>query len=241
MNQPYETTYSGARPDLDAVFVNSFMRRVYNWMAAGLGISAFVAWFVSTNMTALGLFFDLQTGQPTMIFWGSIIGELVLVVALSAAIKRIQVSTAIAMFVAYAALNGATLAMILLAYTGASVGKAFVITAGTFVAMSIYGATTKRNLTGMGSFLMMGLIGIIIAMVVNMFLASPMVDWIVSIVGVGIFVGLTAYDTQKLRGMVMEAANDVTISKMVILGALTLYLDFLNLFLMLLRLFGDRR
>jgi hypothetical protein len=151
------------------------------------------------------------------------------------------VGTAATLFIAYSALNGITIGLVLLAYTGASVVKTFLITAGTFGVVSIWASTTKKDLSGWGSFLFMGLIGIIIASVVNMFFGSPMIEWIVSIVGIAIFVGLTAYDTQALRGMVLEAANEVTVSKMAIFGALKLYLDFINLFLLLLRFFGDRR
>ena len=161
--------------------------------------------------------------------------------ALSAGIKRFNVTTAAGLFVVYAALNGVTLGIVLLAYTGASVMKAFLVTAGIFAITSVWASSTKKDLTAWGSFLFMGLIGIIIALVVNLFLRSPLMDYIISIIGVGVFVGLTAYDTQRLRAMVLEAANQVTVSKMAIFGALQLYLDFINLFLMLLRLFGDRR
>jgi FtsH-binding integral membrane protein len=176
-----------------------------------------------------------------MLCWVASVGECGLVLAISAGIRRFQVGTAAALFVAYAALNGVTLSMVLLAYTGASVMKAFLVTAGTFAVTSVWATTTKKDLSGMGSFLMMGLIGLIIASLVNIFLASSMLDWVVSVVGVGLFIGLTAYDTQQLRAMVLEAANEVTVSKMAIFGALKLYLDFINLFLMLLRLLGDRR
>lgn len=239
--QPYPGTLGGGR---ELTLVNSYMRRVYNWMAGGLALSALVAWFLTTSPALLSIFFSARANGavgPSMWFWGAIIAEFGLVVALSAGIRRMQVGTAALLFVAYAALNGITLGMVLLAYTGASVMKAFLVTAGTFAVTSIWASSTKRDLTAMGSFLFMGLIGIIIASVVNLFFRSPMVDYIVSIIGVGVFVGLTAYDTQRLRGMLVEAANEVTVSKMAIFGALQLYLDFINLFLMLLRLFGDRR
>lgn len=225
----------------EQALVNVFMRRVYNWMALGLGLSALLAWVTVSTPAVLFSLVNPMTGSPTMLFWGALIGELVLVFALSAGIQKIQVGTAMALFVAYSALNGLTLGLVLLAYTGASVMKAFLVTAGTFAVTSVWASTTKKDLSGMGSFLMMGLIGIIIASLVNFFFRSPMIDWVVSVVGVGLFVGLTAYDTQKFRSMVHEAANEVTVSKMAILGALSLYLDFVNLFLMLLRLLGDRR
>jgi len=237
-SQPYPGTVS---LDRERALVGAFMRRVYNWMAAGLALSAVTAWLVASNAAVLGLFINLQTGAPTMLFWVAIVGEFGLVLAISAGIRRFQVGTAAALFVAYAALNGVTLSMILLAYTGASVMKAFLVTAGTFAVTSVWATTTKKDLSGMGSFLMMGLIGLIIASLVNLFLGSSMLDWVVSVVGVGLFVGLTAYDTQQLRAMVLEAANEVTVSKMAIFGALKLYLDFINLFIMLLRLMGDRR
>lgn len=220
--------------------VGAFMRRVYNWMAAGLGLSALVAYFAMFSPGFQGLFIRPE-GGVTMWFWIAIIAEFGLVIGLSAGIQRIQVGTASMLFIAYAALNGVTIGLILLAYTYASVFKAFMITAGTFAITSIWASTTKKDLSGWGSFLFMGLIGIILASVVNIFFQSPMVDWIVSILGVGIFVGLTAYDTQQLRAMVLSAANEVTVSKMAIFGALKLYLDFINLFIMLLRIFGDRR
>ncbi len=237
-SQPYPGTVS---LDRERALVGAFMRRVYNWMAAGLALSAVTAWLVASNASLLGLFFNFQAGTPTMLFWVAIVGEFGLVLAISAGIRRFQVGTAAALFVAYAALNGVTLSMVLLAYTGASVMKAFLVTAGTFAVTSVWATTTKKDLSGMGSFLMMGLIGLIIASLVNLFLGSSMLDWVVSVVGVGLFVGLTAYDTQQLRAMVLEAANEVTVSKMAIFGALKLYLDFINLFIMLLRLMGDRR
>ena len=236
--QPYPDALGGAR---ELTLVNAFMRKVYNWMAGGLALSAVVAWYMTSSPAALGVFINLRTGAPTMWFWAAIIGELGLVLAISAGIRRMQVGTAASLFVIYAALNGVTLGMVLLAYTEASVMKAFLATAGTFAVTSIWASTTKKDLTAWGSFLFMGLIGIVIASLVNMFFRSPMVDYVISIIGVGVFVGLTAYDTQRLRAMVLEAANQTTVSKMAIFGALQLYLDFINLFLMLLRLFGDRR
>ncbi|ADK86558.1 protein of unknown function UPF0005 [Desulfarculus baarsii DSM 2075] len=226
--------------DRQTQIIGAFMRRVYNWMTLGLALSGVVAWWVMNSDAALSVFIDAQTG-PTMMFWAAIIGEFGLVIALSAGIRRFSPTTAMALFTAYAALNGVTLGIVMLAFTGASVAKAFLITAGTFGVTSIWASTTKKDLSAWGSFLFMGLIGIIIASVVNIFFESPMMDWIISVVGVGLFVGLTAYDTQRLRAMVLEAANEVTVSKMAIFGALQLYLDFINLFLMLLRLFGDRR
>jgi uncharacterized protein len=218
--------------------VNEFIRSVYNWMAIGLALTGFVAFFVSNNETMMRFIFGNQ-----IIFFGLIIGELALVFTISARVHKMQASTATSLFVLYAALNGATLSAIFLIYTRSSITSTFFICAATFVASSIYGMATKRDLTAMGQFMFMGLIGIIIASVVNLFMRSSGVSLIVSYIGVIVFVGLTAYDTQKLRTMALSQPDGLdagTIRKGAILGALTLYLDFINLFLMLLRILGNR-
>lgn len=216
---------------------NEFIRRVYNWMGIGLATTAIVAMFTASSQAMLHFIF----GTP-MVFYGLIIGELGLVIALSAAINRMRASTAALMFFAYSVLNGLTMAAIFLIYTQASIASTFFITAGTFAAMSVYGYTTKRDLTSFGSFLFMGLIGIILASVVNIFLRSESIYWVITIGGVIVFVGLTAYDTQKIKEMSAQGFADYeTERKGAVLGALRLYLDFINLFLMLLRLFGNRR
>ena len=218
--------------------VNEFIRSVYNWMAIGLALTGFVAFFVSNSQTMMRLIFGNQ-----LIFFGLIIGELALVFSISARVHKMQASTATSLFVLYAALNGATLSAIFLIYTRSSITSTFFICAATFVASSIYGMATKRDLTGMGQFMFMGLIGIVIASVVNLFIRSSGVSLIVSYIGVVVFVGLTAYDTQKLRTMALSQPDGLdagTIRKGAILGALTLYLDFINLFLMLLRILGNR-
>jgi hypothetical protein len=218
--------------------VNEFIRSVYNWMAIGLALTGFVAFFVSNSQTMMRLIFGNQ-----LIFFGLIIGELALVFSISARVHKMQASTATSLFVLYAALNGATLSAIFLIYTRSSITSTFFICAATFVASSIYGMATKRDLTAMGQFMFMGLIGIVIASVVNLFLRSSGMSLIVSYIGVIVFVGLTAYDTQKLRTMALsqpEGLDAGTIRKGAILGALTLYLDFINLFLMLLRILGNR-
>jgi len=179
-----------------------------------------------------------------MLFFGLIIAELGLVFYLSARVQRIQASTATSLFVLYAALNGVTLSFIFLAYTGASIVSTFFICAATFVACSVYGMVTKRDLTSLGGFMAMGLIGIIIASLVNLFIRSAAMTMIISYIGVLVFVGLTAYDTQKLKHMALTqpAGIDVgVIRKGAILGALSLYLDFINLFIMLLHILGNRR
>ena len=207
-------------------------------MAIGLGITGFVAYFISNSETMMRFIFGNQ-----IIFFGLIIGELALVFTISARVQRMRASTATSLFVLYAALNGATLSAIFLIYTRSSITSTFFICAATFVVSSIYGMATKRDLTSMGQFMFMGLIGIVIASVVNLFIRSSGVSLIVSYIGVIVFVGLTAYDTQKLRTMALSQPDGLdagTIRKGAILGALTLYLDFINLFLMLLRILGNR-
>ena len=220
------------------VLVNDFIRSVYNWMGVGLALTGFIAFYVSNNETLLKLIFGNQ-----LIFFGLIIGELALVFTLSARIGRMQASTATGLFVLYAALNGLTLSFIFIVYTKSSIASTFFICAATFVVCSIYGYTTKRDLTSFGGFLTMGLIGIIIASLVNIFIRSSAMSMIISYIGVLVFVGLTAYDTQQLKNMALTQPAGVeagVVRKGAILGALKLYLDFINLFLMLLRILGNR-
>ena len=219
--------------------VNTFIRSVYNWMAMGLALTGFVAYYVANTPSIQQVIFGNR-----IIFYGLIIGELALVFFLSARVQKIQASTATALFVLYAALNGATLSVIFLIYTAASITSTFFICSATFVAFSVYGMTTKRDLTSVGGFMTMGLIGIIIASVVNMFIRSSAMSMVISYVGVLVFVGLTAYDTQKLKTMALTQPANIgagVVRKGAIMGALTLYLDFINLFLMMLRILGDRR
>jgi FtsH-binding integral membrane protein len=221
------------------VLVNNFVRSVYNWMAIGLGLTGVVAFAVANSPTMLQLVYGNQ-----MLFFGLIIAELVLVFTLSARVRKMQASTATGLFLLYAGLNGITLAFVFIVFTASSIASTFFVCAATFVACSIYGWTTKRDLTSVGSFLFMGLIGIIIASVVNMFVKSTAVAMIVSYVGVLVFVGLTAWDTQKLKNMAMsqpEGLEAGVIRKGAIIGALSLYLDFINLFLMLLHILGAAR
>jgi FtsH-binding integral membrane protein len=221
------------------VIVNEFIRSVYNWMAVGLGLTGLVAFYVANSPSMLQLIFGNK-----LIFFGLIIGELALVFSISARVNKMQASTATALFVLYAALNGATLSFIFLVYTRSSITSTFFICAATFLACSVYGMTTKRDLTGLGGFMMMGLIGIIIASLVNLFIRSSGMSMVISYIGVIVFVGLTAYDTQRLKSMALSqpAGLDAgVIRKGAILGALALYLDFINLFLMLLRIFGSSR
>ncbi|MGA2938120.1 MAG: Bax inhibitor-1/YccA family protein [Syntrophobacteraceae bacterium] len=220
----------------DQVIVQTdFIRRVYNWMALGLAVTAIVALYAVNS----GLVLSLLRNPIIMILL--IVGELGLVIALSAAIGRFQSSTAMFMFFAYSFLNGLTISTIFLVYTKASIANTFFITAGTFAAMSVYGYTTKRDLTSMGSFLMMGLIGIIIASFVNFFFSSPAIYWLITYAGIAIFVGLTAYDAQKIKEMAYAGfSGSEEERKGAVIGALRLYLDFINLFLLLLRIFGRR-
>ncbi|MBC8208528.1 MAG: Bax inhibitor-1/YccA family protein [Desulfobulbaceae bacterium] len=214
-----------------------FLAKVFNWMGIGLAITGVIAYLTAASGLALQL-------AASPLFMILIIGELGLVFFLSARVDKIQATTAQGLFVGYAVLNGLTLSMIFLAYTRTSIAGTFFITAGMFGAMSVYGLVTKRDLSGMGSFLFMGLIGIIIASIVNIFLQSSAVYWVTSMIGVLVFVGLTAYDVQRIKTMGEQgimAQGDQMIRKGAIMGALTLYLDFINLFLMLLRFFGGSR
>lgn len=220
------------------VVVNDFVRSVYNWMAIGLALTGFVAFYVANSESMMKLIFGNQ-----LVFFGLIIGELALVFSISSRVHKMKASTATALFVLYAVLNGATLSAIFLIYTKSSITSVFFICAATFIACSIYGWTTKRDLTSLGGFMAMGLIGIIIASVVNLFVRSSGMSMIISYIGVFVFIGLTAYDTQKLKTMALsqpEGLEAGVIRKGAILGALSLYLDFINLFLMLLRIFGSR-
>jgi len=221
------------------VRVNSFVRSVYNWMAIGLGITGVVAYGVANSPGVTEVIFGSQ-----LIFFGLIIAQLAMVYMISARIQRMQASTATMLFIVYSALNGATLSSIFLVYAQSAITSTFFICAATFTACSVYGWTTRRDLTTMGGFLTMGLIGIVIASVVNMFVQSGAVSTIVSYVGVLVFVGLTAYDTQDIKNMALSQPGDIdagAVRKGAILGALKLYLDFINLFLMLLRIFGSGR
>jgi len=217
-----------------AVVQTEFVRRVYNWMALGLAVTAVTALLVINS----GLIYSILNPMVMLVL---IVAELGIVVALSAAIGRLQSSTALFMFFAYSFLNGLTLSTIFLIYTKASIANTFFVTAGTFAVMSVYGYTTKRDLTSMGSFLMMGLFGVIIASFINFFFKSPAFYWLITYAGIAIFVGLTAYDAQAIKEMAYAGfAGSEEERKGAIIGALRLYLDFINLFLLLLRIFGRR-
>jgi FtsH-binding integral membrane protein len=221
------------------VLVSDYVRSVYNWMGIGLALTGFTAYYVSNSESLLRLVF----GNP-LLFMVLIIAELGLVFAIAGMVNRMSAGTATALFVIYSALNGVTLSSIFLVYARASIVSTFFICAATFIACSLYGWTTKQDLTSLGGFMMMGLIGIVIASLVNMFVRSSSMSMLISYIGVFVFVGLTAYDTQKIKNMAMTQPANLdggVIRKGAILGALSLYLDFINLFLMILNIFGQRR
>jgi len=218
--------------------LRSYMLRVYNYMGLGLVVTGVVAYFTSQWAMASQANAELLYTSP--LAWVVMLAPLGFVLVLSFGINKLSVPAAQGIFWAFAAVMGLSLSSIFLVYAGASIAKVFFITAATFGAMSLYGYTTKRDLTSVGNFLIMGLIGLIIASIVNIFLASSMLDFAISVLGVLIFVGLTAYDTQKIKESYSEHYGADILAKNAIMGALSLYLDFINLFLMLLRLFGNR-
>jgi FtsH-binding integral membrane protein len=214
----------------------ALMRKVYVWMTMALAITGICAYGVATSPSLLQMIY----GNSTLI-WVLLIAELGLVFYTTARIDRLSLSTATTLFVIYSALNGVTLSSIFVIYSGATIAKVFFITAGTFAAMAFYGYTTKADLSKIGNILFMALIGLVIATVVNVFLKSAMFDLILSYIGVAIFVGLTAWDSQKIKQMLaVQTDMGEGAQKLALLGALTLYLDFINLFLYLLRIFGNK-
>lgn len=220
-----------------AVAFPVLMRKVYVWMTLALVITGFTAYAVASTPALLQAIFGNR-----ILFWGLIIGELALVWGVTGAINRLSLTTATLLFVLYSVINGATLSVIFIAFSQTVITKTFLVTAGTFGVMSLIGYTTKADLSSMGKILFMALIGLIIATVVNLFVHSTMLETIVSYVGVLIFVGLTAHDTQKIKMMLATSDSmDENMQKLALLGALNLYLDFINLFLFLLRIFGGNR
>ena len=214
----------------------AFLRRVYWWMTVGLCVTGIAAWAVVVSPGVQRVIFGNQ-----LVFFGLIIAQLVMVFSLSARVQRLSVQGAAGMFLVYSLLMGLTLSSIFMVYTTSSITAVFFITAGTFGATSLWAYTTKRDLSSWGSFFFMGLIGIIIASVVNIFLQSSALHWAISYIGVLVFVGLTAYDTQQITLIGAQGFEDeATATKSSIIGALRLYLDFVNLFIMLLRIFGSR-
>lgn len=215
----------------------ALMRKVYVWMTLALVITGLTAYGIANSP---GLFYAIVSNQ--FLFWGLVIGEFALVLGINSAIHRLSITTATLLFILYSVVNGATLSVIFMVYALTSIANVFFITAGTFAVMAFIGYTTKKDLTSLGRMLFMGLIGIIIATVVNIFLGSSMLNMIVSYVGILVFIGLTAYDSQKIKRLLYTAdSTDESAQKIALLGSLTLYLDFINLFLMLLRIFGGNR
>ena len=236
MNTKYAThsmTVAQARHEASTIF----LAKVFNWMAVGLGLTGLVAYATA----ATGLVYTFASSPLMYVF---LFAELGLVFYLSARIDTLSSTAATALFLVYSVLNGLTFSTIFIAYTMASIAGTFLITAGMFGAMAVYGMVTKRDLSGVGSFFFMGLVGIIIASIVNLFLRSSGLSWMISGIGVLVFTGLTAYDVQRIKNIgeqgILEE-GEVAIRKMSIIGALALYLDFINLFLMLLRFFGGSR
>ncbi len=215
--------------------LRAYMLKIYNYMCLGLGLTGAVAFFTASSETMM------QVIYGTPLAWVVMLSPLAFVLVLRFGINKLSVGAAQALFWTFAAVMGLSLSMIFIVYTGASIAKVFFITSGLFASMSLYGYTTKRSLASWGSFLFMGLIGVIIAMVVNMFLQSSALEFAISVIGVLVFVGLTAYDTQRLKMMYYQVGDGTAVAeKGAIMGALSLYLNFINMFLMLLHLFGSR-
>ena len=215
--------------------VQAFLGAVYRWMCAGLAITAVTAWFVASSPQLIA---SIATNRP--IFWILVIAQLGIVFALSARVDKLAPATASLLFIVYSALTGVTLSFILLVYTGASIASTFLVTAGMFAALAAYGTLTQRNLLGAGQFLFMGLMGVVLASFVNIFWQNDGLQFVISFIGVIVFTGLTAYDAQRLRAMALALPSGRA-GSYAIVGALALYLDFVNLFLMLLRFMGQRR
>lgn len=215
--------------------VSAFFTQVYGWMAVALGISGAVAWYTVSS----GLLEKIMTTNPGLLSI-ALIGELVLVISLSFLLRRLSLPIAALMFLVYSVFTGFTLSMVFLVYTSASIVSTFLLTAAIFAALALYGFSTNRNLAPLGGFLIMSLFGLILASIVNIFLKSPMVDWMMTYGGIIIFSGLIAYDNQKLKAMCLMS-DDASLGKLAIFGALSLYLDFINLFLRLLSLTGKRK
>jgi|TARA_B100001093_G_scaffold338422_1_gene323197 uncharacterized protein len=248
LNKQSATTKSSASEAIIDQGLRAYMLKVYNYMASGVLLTGVIALLffklavvTGTSGEITGLTSFGSTIYDSGLKWVIMLAPLGVVFYMSFNIAKMTSAKAQSTFWIFAALMGASLSSIFLMYTGASITRVFFITAGTFGAMSIYGYTTKRDLTKLGSFLMMGLFGIIIASIVNIFMKSSMMYFVISILGVLIFVGLTAYDTQKIKNMYLVSDSGELMGKKAVMGALTLYLDFINLFIMLLRLFGQRR
>jgi FtsH-binding integral membrane protein len=221
--------------------LRSYMLSVYNYMASGVLLTGIIA-MLFANSSLINLIVNPATHQATPVFWIALFAPLGIVFALSFGINRISAGTAQLLFWAYAALVGVQFSSLFLVYTGASIAQTFFAVAAAFLGLSLFGYTTKRDLSGMGTFFTMGVIGLFVALLINMFLRSPIFDLAISAIGVLLFAGLTAYDTQKIKSIYFAVSgNGEAMAKTAVMGALRLYLDFINMFLFLLRFMGDRR
>jgi len=234
---PNDTRPSAAFPSAVSIpdRVSAFLSAVYGWMCAGLAITAGTAWFVAGSPAIV-----IAIATNRLLFWGLMIAQLGIVVVLSARVQRLTAATASLLFILYSALTGVTLSFVLLAYTGESVATTFLVTSGMFGGLAMYGTVTRRNLAGLGQFLFMGLIGVVLASIVGMFWHNDGLQFVISFIGVIVFTGLAAYDAQRLKAMALASPEGPTASYAIV-GALALYLDFISLFLFLLRLTGSRR
>ena len=230
-----ENVFASPYPAAAADRVNAFLRGVYGWMSAGLAITAVTAFMVASTPA---LVYAIVTNR--LLFWGIVIAQLGIVFGLSARVQQLSASTASLLFIVYSVLTGVTMSVILLAYTGQSVATTFMVTAGMFGALAFYGTVTRRDLSGLGSFLFMGLIGVVLASLVGLFWHNDALQFVISFIGVIVFTGLTVYDAQRLKAMAL-ATPAGQIGSYQVVGALSLYLDFINLFLFLLRFTGSRR
>ncbi len=220
----------------------TFLSGVFMWMTLALSITALVSWMFASNPALIGSLYNAETGGMNMLGWIVMLAPLGLVLLMSMGYQRLSASSLVLIFILYAGLMGMSLSFIFIMYSLPSIAKTFVITSAMFGFMAILGYTTKTDLTKFGNIMMMGLVGIIIASIVNMFMQSATMDYVISFIGVLVFTGLTAYDVQKLKRIGAAVGTDSEVArKVTIMGALTLYLDFINLFLFLLRFFGDRK
>jgi len=229
------TAFEAGAITVGADRVSTFLRKVYGWMFVGLGLTAATAFAVASSPAIISAIF-----RNWMIFGVLIVAEFGLVIGLSARVDKMSARTAALLFLIYSALNGATLSLILVVFTGASIATTFLVAAGMFGALALYGTTTKRSLAGIGQFFFMGLIGLVLASIVGLFWKAPGLQFVISVVGVLVFTGLTAWDSQRLKAMAAVTPDNQVAGRAVV-GALALYLDFLNLFLFLLRFLGARR
>ena len=239
-NQGFFTTGTSSQPAAGAV-AKTFMASVFLWMTLAMAITAVTAFWFASDQGLIGSLINMETGRMSGLGWFVTLAPIGFVLLMSFGYQKLSPAVMTLLFLTFSVLIGMSLSFVLLVYTAASVYKTFAVTAGMFGIMAVTGYTTKTDLTRFGSILMMGLIGIILAMVVNFFLKSSTLEYLISVIGVLIFTGLTAYDVQKLKRIASQPLDSVNTRKLAIMGALTLYLDFINIFMFLLRLLGDRR